>query len=65
VTIDKDNLVLPELRNGFAALEDEVLQLSPGGAELVAFGGMCGSRSADAVLTAKTHLREIHNVGTK
>jgi hypothetical protein len=37
VKIDKDNLVLPKLRYRTAVVEDEVLQLSSSGAELVAF----------------------------
>jgi len=40
-TIDEDNLVLPKLRHGTAGVEDEMLQLSQGGAQLVAPG--CGS----------------------
>lgn len=38
--IDKDNLVLPQLRYGTAVVENEMLQLSQGGAQLVAPG--CG-----------------------
>jgi hypothetical protein len=38
VTIDEDNLVLPQLRYGTAGVEDEMLQLSQGGPELVALG---------------------------
>ncbi len=40
VNIDEDNLVLPQLRYGTAGVEDEMLQLSQGGAQLVASG--CG-----------------------
>jgi hypothetical protein len=40
VKIDEDNLVLPKLRYGTAVVEDEMLQLSQGGAQLVAPG--CG-----------------------
>lgn len=38
VKIDEDNLVLPKLRYGAAAMEDEMLKLPKGGAELVACG---------------------------
>lgn len=46
--VDEDNLVLPQLRSGTAVVENEMLQLSQGGAELVAFscgrgGGFTGS----------------------
>jgi hypothetical protein len=40
VNIDEDNLVLPQLRYGTAGVEDEMLQLSQSGAQLVASG--CG-----------------------
>lgn len=42
--VDEDNLVLPQLRHGAAGVEDEMLELSQGGAELVAFGNgrSCG-----------------------
>ncbi|HYR76485.1 MAG TPA: hypothetical protein VEM96_11655 [Pyrinomonadaceae bacterium] len=40
VKIDEDNLVLPKLRYGTAGVEDEMLQLSQGDAQLVASG--CG-----------------------
>ena len=36
--VDEDNLVLPQLRHCVAGVEDEMLQLPQGGAELVAFG---------------------------
>jgi hypothetical protein len=38
VKVDEDNLVLPQLRYGVAVVEDEMLQLPQGGAELAAFG---------------------------
>jgi hypothetical protein len=40
VKFDEDNLVLPKLRYGTAGVEDEMLKLSQGGAQLVACG--CG-----------------------
>ena len=51
VKVDEDNLVLPQLRYGVAGVEDEMLQLSQGGAELVAFGYGCSRGFAGTIHT--------------
>ena len=52
VKIDKNNLVLPELRYGAAGMEDEVLQLPQGSAQLVAFDYGCSRGCPGTLLTA-------------
>jgi len=52
VKIDKNHLVLPELRYGAAGMEDEVLQLPQGSAQLVAFDYGCSRGCPGTLLTA-------------
>jgi hypothetical protein len=59
VTIDKVNLVLPELRHGPAALENEMLQLSQSGTQLVAFGHGPRRGFAGGIHTAQIYIKKV------